>query len=160
MVLTAETIDLEVSEVTRKRAPVIVIGTCVSNGIDLPTKGNIYAFSVIPVVPVPGHPETGMKMKLLAKETVKGAVTSVSTIGKEGFFLTANGQKCFVRGLKEDGTIMPVAFMDVQTHVSASKALPGTGLCLVADATKGLWFVGYTVRWPKYFLKITGNDSE
>ena len=50
-----------------------------------------------------------------------------------------------VRGLKEDGTLLPVAFMDMQCYVSVAKELPETGLCLMCDAVKGVWFTGYTV---------------
>lgn len=50
-----------------------------------------------------------------------------------------------VRGLKEDGTLLPVAFMDMQCYVSVAKELPGTGMCLMADAVKGVWFTGYMV---------------
>lgn len=72
-------------------------------------------------------------------------MTAVCGIGREGFLLAAQGQKCMVRGLKEDGTLLPVAFMDMQCYVSVLKELPGTGLCLMGDAVKGLWFTGYTV---------------
>lgn len=97
-------------------------------------------------MPEPDHPETGRALKLIAKEEVKGAVTALSGIGTQGFLLVAQGQKCMVRGLKEDGTLLPVAFMDMQCYVSVAKELPETGLCLMADAVKGVWFTGYMVR--------------
>lgn len=50
-----------------------------------------------------------------------------------------------VRGLKEDGTLLPVAFMDMQCYTSVVKELKGTGLCLMGDAVKGVWLVGYYV---------------
>ena len=50
-----------------------------------------------------------------------------------------------VRGLKEDGTLLPVAFMDMQCFVSVVRELEGTGLCLMGDAVKGVWFAGYMV---------------
>ena len=55
-----------------------------------------------------------------------------------------------VRGLKEDGTLLPVAFMDMRCYVSVAKELPETGLCLMGDVVKGVWFTGYTVCF--YFL--------
>lgn len=51
-----------------------------------------------------------------------------------------------VRGLKEDGSLLPVAFLDMQCYVSVVRELEGTGLCLMGDAVKGVWFCGYTVR--------------
>ena len=96
-------------------------------------------------MPDPDHPETGRAFKRIAKEEVKGAVTALSCIGTQGFLLVAQGQKCMVRGLKEDGTLLPVAFMDMQCYVSVAKELPGTGMCLMGDAVKGVWFSGYMV---------------
>ena len=118
-------------------------------------KGRVYIFDIIEVVPEPDHPETHLKLKLVAKEEVKGAVTAVTEIGSEGFLLVAQGQKCMVRGLKEDGTLLPVAFIDTQCYVSVTKELKGTGLCILADVVKGVWFAGYTVRrtiLPGFFM--------
>ena len=58
----------------------------------------------------------------------------------------AQVQKCIVRGLKEDGSLLPVAFMDMSCYVSVAKELKGTGMCLLGDAVKGIWFAGYSVR--------------
>jgi cleavage and polyadenylation specificity factor subunit 1 len=100
---------------------------------------------VVDVVPEPGVPETDLKLKLVAKEEVKGAVTALSQIGSQGFLLAAQGQKCMVRGLKEDLSILPVAFMDMRYYVNVAKELKGTGLCILGDAISGLWFTGYSV---------------
>lgn len=120
------------------------VGTAVIQGEDLPARGCIYIFEIITVVPEQGHPETDRKLKLIAKEEVKGAVTTLSEIGTQGFLLVAQGQKCMVRGLKEDGSLLPVAFMDMQCYVSVARELKGTGLCVMGDAVKGVWFTGYS----------------
>ena len=145
IVLCLKVLQLEVSEVTRARRDVVCVGTAIARGEDLLTQGCIYVFDVTKVVPEPGRPETGRRLKLLAKVTDRGAVTAVSAVGNEGFLLVAHGQKCHVRGLKEDGTLLPVAFMDTQSYVSVAKELRGTNLVMLGDAIKGLWFVGYTV---------------
>ena len=116
------------------------VGTALLRGPDLPSLGNVFIFAVIAVVPEPDRPETGRALKLIAKEEVKGAVTSLSGIGSQGFLLVAQGQKCMVRGLKEDGSLLPVAFLDMQCYVSVVRELEGTGLCLMGDAVKGVWF--------------------
>ena len=144
-VLCVETINLVVSEVTLERRPLICIGTCIARGEDINTMGCVYIFDVIDVVPWPGKPETGKKLKLLSKIREKGAVTALSKIGTEGFVLVAQGQKCLVRGLKEDNTLLPVAFIDIQCHTNIAKELNGTGLCVLGDAIKGAWLVGYMV---------------
>jgi cleavage and polyadenylation specificity factor subunit 1 len=70
----------------------------------------------------------------------------------------AQGQKSMVRGLKEDGTLLPVAFMDMQCYVTTLKSLPNTGMLLMGDAYKGVWFTGYTVRLKpllSYIMTLT-----
>lgn len=143
--MSIKTMNLEISENTHERRSLVVVGTAVIRGEDLPAQGRIYVFNVIPVVPEPEHPETGHSLKLIAKEEIKGAVTALTEIGTQGFLLAAQGQKCMVRGLKEDGTLLPVAFMDMQCYTSVAKELKGTGLCLLGDAVKGVWFAGYYV---------------
>ena len=152
-VLCIATVSLETSEITHERGEMVCVGTTLLRGEDLPSMGRIYVFAVIDVVPEPDHPETGKALKLIAKEEVRGAVTSLSGVGTEGFLMVAMGQKVMVRGLKEDGTLLPVAFMDVQCYVSVVRELgpvtpqssEGSGLCLIGDAVKGVWLAGYMV---------------
>lgn len=151
-VTAVRNVNMEVSENTHERKDLIVVGTAISKGEDIPARGCIYVFDVVEVVPEPGQPETGRKLKLVGKETVKGAVTALSGIGGQGFVLVAQGQKCMVRGLKEDGSLLPVAFMDMQCYVNIAKELKGTGMCILGDAVKGLWFAGYSVgKTPAQF---------
>lgn len=124
----------------------IVVGTAIVQGEDIPSRGCVHVFEIINVVPDPDHPERNRKLKPFAQELVKGSVTGVSAIGGQGFLVVAQGAKCMVRGLKEDGSLLPVAFMDMQCHVSVVKELKGTGLCVMADALKGVWLAGYSVR--------------
>ncbi|CAF9940116.1 MAG: mRNA cleavage and polyadenylation factor subunit, partial [Alectoria fallacina] len=156
VVTCIQTLSLEVSEHTHQRQNLVCIGTALLRGPDLPSLGHIYIFAVIAVVPEPDRPETGRALKLVAREEVKGAVTSLSGIGTQGFLLVAQGQKCMVRGLKEDGSLLPVAFLDMQCHVSVVRELPGTGLCLMGDAVKGVWFCGYTEE--PYQLRLFGKS--
>lgn len=145
-VMAVKNINLEVSENTHERKDMIVVGTAFTRGEDTPSRGCVYVFEIIEVVPDPEKPETDRKLKLIGKETVKGAVTALSGIGGQGFLIVAQGQKCMVRGLKEDGSLLPVAFMDMQCYVNVAKELKGTGMCILGDAVKGLWFAGYSVR--------------
>ena len=147
VVLCIKTLNLEVSETTHQRKELIAVGTSIVHGEDLATKGNIRIFEVINVVPDPERPETNKRLKLIVKDELKGAVSAVSELGTQGFLIMAQGQKCMVRGLKEDGTLLPVAFMDMQCYVTNLKNLPNTGMLLMGDAFKGVWFTGYTVSW-------------
>ncbi|KAK4691022.1 cleavage and polyadenylation specificity factor subunit 1, partial [Lecanoromycetidae sp. Uapishka_2] len=156
VVTTIKTLSLEVSEHTHTRETLVCVGTALIRGEDLPSAGKIYCFAVIDVVPEPDRPETGHALKLIAKEDVKAAVTALSSVGTQGFLLVAQGQKCMVRGLKEDGSILPVAFMDMQCYVSVVKELPGTGMCLMGDAVKGIWLTGYMEE--PYSLRVFGKS--
>lgn len=157
-ILCTKTMNLEVSEVTNERKQLIAVGTAISRGEDQPTRGRIYVFDVVTVVPEPDRPETDKKLKLVAKEEIpRGGITAISEIGTQGFMLVAQGQKCMVRGLKEDGTLLPVAFMDMNTFVTEAKELRGSGLCVMADAVKGVWFTGYTEE--PYRMMLFGKSA-
>jgi len=153
VVLSIKTLNLEVSETTHQRKDLIAVGTSIIHGEDLATKGCIRIFEVITVVPQPDRPETNKRLKLIVKDEVKGAVSAISELGTQGFLIMAQGQKCMVRGLKEDGTLLPVAFMDMQCYVSDLKNLPGTGMLAMGDAYRGVWFTGYTVSTITHSFK-------
>ena len=151
-------LHLEISEETRERRMLITVGSAISRGEDLPTKGRIQVLDVVSVIPEPGHPETNRRLKPVAKEDIpRGGVTALSEIGTQGLMLVAQGQKSMVRGLKEDGTLLPVAFLDMNCHVASARALPRTGLCLLSDAFKGVWFAGYTEE--PYTFKVLGKSG-
>jgi cleavage and polyadenylation specificity factor subunit 1 len=157
-VMCVETLHLEISESTNERKHLIAIGTAMSRGEDLPVKGRVLVYDIVAVIPEPGRPETDKKLKLIAKEDIpRGAVTALSEIGTQGLMLVAQGQKCMVRGLKEDGSLLPVAFMDMSCYVTAVRELRETGLCLMADAVKGVWFTGYTEE--PYKMILFGKSS-
>ncbi|MCJ1405837.1 mRNA cleavage and polyadenylation factor subunit [Xylographa trunciseda] len=158
VVMCIKTMSLEISENTHVRRSLVVVGTSFVLGEDLSAKGRIYVFDIIEVVPDPELPETSRKLKLIAKEEVKGAVTSLSEVGNEGFLLVAQGQKCMVRGLKEDGTLLPVAFIDAQCYVTVAKELKGSGLCIIADAVKGVWLTGYME--DPYQLRLFSKSAQ
>lgn len=160
IIMVIETLNLEVSETTNERRPLVVVGTAVSQGEDLPIQGRIYVYEIVSVVPEPDKPETNKRLKMLAKEEIpRGAVTAISEIGTQGFMLVAQGQKCMVRGLKEDGTLLPVAFMDMNCYVTSIKELGGTGMCVMGDAVKGVWFAGYTEEPYRMLLFGKGATS-
>lgn len=157
-ILCVESLNLEVSESTNERRQLIGVGTARTKGEDLPTRGHVHVYDVADVIPEPGRPETSKKLKLVAKEDIpRGAVTALSEVGTQGLMLVAQGQKCMVRGLKEDGTLLPVAFMDMNCYVTSVKELRGTGLCLMADAFKGVWFTGYTEE--PYRMIVFGKST-
>ncbi|KAF2674469.1 protein CFT1 [Microthyrium microscopicum] len=150
--LTMTVANLETSEKTHERRSFVAVGSLVATGEDQAAAGRIHILDVVKVVPEPNRPETGFKLQSWAKEDVKGAATSIAQIGPQGFLLVAQGQKCLVRGLIEEQKLLPVAFMDIQCYVTTSKVLKGTGLFLLGDIAKGLWFSGYTEEPYKMIL--------
>ena len=149
-ILCMETVNLEISEITHERKTLLAVGTAIVKGEDLAASGSVYIFDVIDVVPEPGHPETGKMLKRISRENIKGAVTAMCEISSHGFLLVAQGQKCMARGLKEDNSLLPVAFMDMQCYVSVLKNLNGTAMALMGDIIKGLWFSGFGVSLPSH----------
>ena len=148
IVTALKTVSLEVSEKTPERKTLVAVGTSTVRGEDLPATGSVYILEIIPVVPEPERPETNRKFKVVAKSEVRGAVTALCGLGSHGLLLQAEGQKCMMRGLRDDGAFLPVAFIDMHCYVNVLKNLPGTGMCLMGDALKGVWFVGYEVSQP------------
>lgn len=155
LVTALKVMPLEVSENTHEHQLRIVVATSAQRGEDMPAKGAVTVFDIIDVVPEPGVPESDMKLHVVAREETRGAVTALASF-PGGFIGTAQGQKIMIRGLKEDGSCLPVAFLDAQCHTSTIKTLGGTGMWLAGDAWKGLWFGGFTEE--PYKLSVLGKS--
>ena len=142
LVTGLKVMPLEVSEHTHARKPMVVVSTASQRGEDMPAKGAVTVFDIIDVVPDPELPESGIKLEVAAREDTKGHVTALEAF-PGGLIGTAQGLKIMIRGLKEDGSCLPVAFMDGLCQFTELKALGRTGLWLAGDAWKGLWFGGF-----------------
>lgn len=154
-ITSLKVMPLEVSEQTHEQRAMIAVGTAVQRGEDMPAKGAINIFDVLDVVPEPDRLESGYKLHLLSREETRGAVTAVESF-PGGFVGTGQGQKIMIRGLKEDGSCLPVAFLDAQCYTTQLKTLARSGMFLAADAWKGLWFGGFTEE--PYKLSILGKS--
>lgn len=154
-VTSLKIMPLEVSEFTHEQKEMVVVGTSAQRGEDMPAKGAINVFEVLDVVPEPDIPESGYKLHLTSREDTKGAVTTVGSFSG-GFVGTGQGQKLMIRGLKEDGSCLPVAFLDAQCLTISLKTLGSSGMWLAADAWKGLWFGGFTQE--PYKLTVLGKS--
>jgi len=154
-VTSLKVMPLEVSEHTHEQRPLLVVGTAIMRGEDMPAKGALTVFKIIDVVPEPERPETNIKLHVFSREETKGAVTTVEPF-PGGLIGTAQGQKMMIRGLKEDGSCLPVAFLDAQCHMTQLKALGQSGMWLAGDAWKGLWFGGFTEE--PYRLSVLGKS--
>ncbi|KAK3675759.1 mRNA cleavage and polyadenylation factor subunit [Recurvomyces mirabilis] len=150
-------LPIEISERTHEQRSLIVATTASIRGQDTPALGAVTVFDLIDVVPDPDIEESGVQMHLLSREETKGAVTALEGLGG-GFIGTAQGMKLMVRGLKEDGSCLPVAFLDAQqSFVTTLKCLGSSGLWLAGDAKKGVWIGGWTQE--PYRLSILGRGG-
>lgn len=154
-VTSLKVMQLEVSEHTHEQKFMVVVGTTFQRGEDAPAKGAVTIFDIIDVVPEPDRPETGIRLHVQAREETKGAITALEPF-PGGLVGTAQGQKIMVRGLKEDGTCLPVAFLDAQTYTSNLKTLGTSGMWFAADAWKGLWLGAFTEE--PYRLSVLGKS--
>ncbi|KAF2217786.1 hypothetical protein CERZMDRAFT_63912 [Cercospora zeae-maydis SCOH1-5] len=149
---------LEISENSHEQKPLVVVSTAAQRGEDMPAKGVVTVYDIIDVVPEPDVAESGFKLHQLAREQSRGAITALAGPLPGGFIGTAQGLKLMVRGLKEDGTCLPVAFLDAQSHTHTLKVLPGRGMWLAGDVWKGLWFGGFTEE--PYKLTVMGKSPK
>ncbi|KAF2858764.1 hypothetical protein K470DRAFT_259479 [Piedraia hortae CBS 480.64] len=145
---------LEVSELTRKQRPMLVIGSVAIRGEDMPAKGAVTVIEIVDVVPHPDQPESGMRMRIVCHEITRGAITSLEP-WPGGLICTGQGLRLMIRGLREDGTCLPVAFLDAQCFTTQFKSLPENKLWLAGDALQGLWFGCWTEE--PYRLNLLGK---
>ncbi|QIW95825.1 hypothetical protein AMS68_001343 [Peltaster fructicola] len=151
-----EIMPLDTSEHTHEVKQLVSVGTALLRGEDMPTKGALVLLELQPVIPEPDDDETGVKLHVLSREHVKGAVTTTAPfIG--GLIGVSQGQKIMVRGMKEDGSCLPVAFLDCQCQLNTLKTLWRTGLWLAGDSWKGLWMGGFTE--DPYKLTFLGKSQ-
>jgi cleavage and polyadenylation specificity factor subunit 1 len=145
----------EISENTHEQKLMVIVGSAALRGEDMPARGTVTVLDIIDVVPDPDRAESGVKFHVFSVEDTKGAITAVESF-PGGLIGTAQGQKVMVRGLKDDGSCLPVAFLDAQCHATTLKTLPGRGLWLLGDAWKGLWFGGFTEE--PYKITVLGKS--
>ena len=154
-VTSLKVMDLEISEHTHEQKPMIVVGTAAQRGEDMSAKGAVNVFEILEVVPEPDRPESQYKLHLLSRDETRGAVTVVESF-PGGLIGTGQGQKIMIRGLKEDGSCLPVAFLDAQCYTTQLRTFARSGLFLAGDAAKGLWFGGFTEE--PYKLSVLGKS--
>lgn len=142
-ITSLKVMSLEVSEHTHEQRDMVVAGTTFMRGEDSPAKGAVTVFDIIDVVPDPDKAESGIKLQVVAREETKGAITALTGF-QGGLIGTAQGQKIMIRGLKEDGSCLPVAFLDAQAYTTELKTFGHSDLWLAGDACKGVWLGGFT----------------
>lgn len=137
--LSVESVNLSISDRGSQSREVVAVGTTILRGEDLAARGALYLFDVIEIVPEKERPETNRRLKKLVEDRVRGAFTAICEVS--GQLLAVQGQKLLVQAMQEDFTLVPVAFLDMQTYVVQAKAL--NSMLLLGDATRSVQFVGF-----------------
>ncbi|XP_058806106.1 cleavage and polyadenylation specificity factor subunit 1 isoform X2 [Phymastichus coffea] len=129
----------------------IVIGTNYNYGEDITSRGRIFIFDIIEVVPEPGQPLTKNRFKQIYAKEQKGPVSAITQVS--GFLVSAIGQKIYIWQLK-DNDLVGVAFIDTQIYVCQMLSIKS--LILVADVFKSVSLLRFQ---PEYkTLSLVSRD--
>ncbi|KAJ1719126.1 mRNA cleavage and polyadenylation factor subunit, partial [Coemansia erecta] len=144
---------LESTQSASGRRAVVCVGTAFVLGEDVATRGAVYVFDVVDIVPLPGRPQTNRRLKLLCREEVGGAVTALAEL--RGNLVMTVGSKVFVRSLQRAEQLVSVAFLDCQSCVRALAGL--NAFLLVADLARGLWLAAFQEEGPTR-VEVLGRE--
>ncbi|KAJ2841486.1 mRNA cleavage and polyadenylation factor subunit, partial [Coemansia erecta] len=71
-IVEMRTLVLESSQAVSGSKPFLCVATGFVLGEDVSSRGRVYIFDIIDVIPLPGRPQTNRKLKLLLKEEMRG----------------------------------------------------------------------------------------
>ncbi|CCF58286.1 hypothetical protein KAFR_0E01320 [Kazachstania africana CBS 2517] len=146
---------IQIDSRTKRKREYIVAGFSAVGTEDLPPSGSFHLYDITAVVPEPGKPDTNYKFERFFKEEVRGSVTSVCEIS--GRFAISQSQKIMVRDAQEDGSVVPVAFLDIPIFVTDMKSFGN--LMIISDAMHGFQFVGFDAE-PYRMIQLGKSVSK
>ncbi|KAJ2313163.1 hypothetical protein IWW52_004642, partial [Coemansia sp. RSA 2704] len=152
-VAAMHTLELESAQSEGGRRALLCVGTGFVLGEDVMSRGRVYVFDIVHVVPQPGRPQTNRKLKLLYTEEIHGAVSALGEL--RGNLVMSEGSRVYVRSFNGD-TLTSFAFLDGGAWVRAAVGL--RNFLLVADISSGLSFVGFQEENPAR-LHVLGRDA-
>ncbi|KAJ2553006.1 mRNA cleavage and polyadenylation factor subunit [Coemansia sp. RSA 1933] len=152
-VVEMRTLVLESSQAVSGTKPFLCVATGFVLGEDVSSRGRVYIFDVIDVIPLPGRPQTNRKLKLLLKEEMRGTVNALGEL--RGNLVISVGSKIFVRAFSNNDSLISIAFMDCQSWV---KSLTGfKNYLLIGDLINSIWFAGFQEDGPTK-VQVIGRD--
>ncbi|XP_014260039.1 cleavage and polyadenylation specificity factor subunit 1 [Cimex lectularius] len=129
----------------------ISVGTNYNYSEDITSRGRIWLFDIIDVVPEPGQPLTKNRIKMVYNKDQKGPITAITHV--LGFLVSAVGQKIYIWQLK-DNDLVGVAFIDTQVYIH--QILSIKSLILVADIYKSITLLRFQEEYRT--LSLVSRD--
>ncbi|BGP09960.1 mRNA cleavage and polyadenylation factor subunit [Rhodotorula toruloides] len=130
----------------------IAVGTAIHRAEDLATRGGIYVFEVVQIIPHPATPHLDHQLRLLFFEDAKAAVNNVCDLN--GYLFLSMGQKLYARAFEQDEFLLAVGFLDVGVHVTSLTALKN--FLLIGDEQQSISLVAF--QEDPYKLVMLGRD--
>ncbi|OMH83664.1 Protein CFT1 [Zancudomyces culisetae] len=125
-ITSIKTMYLESQQTDSQVKEFVVIGTTLVNGEDLASKGYIYIFDIVDIVPQIDKPYINKKLKLLTREEMRGGVSCLAELNNL-LVVVVGGNKMYLRSYNDtQGYLTSVAFMDLVgcgycSHISTIK---------------------------------------
>lgn len=133
------TMNIQLDTHTKKSREYVVFGVSQVGTEDLPASGSFYIYDIVPKAPEPGSTDMTSKFEKFFSEEVRGAVTTVCELS--GRFAISQNHKIMVRDAQEDGSVVPVAFLDTPIYITDSKSFGN--FFIVGDSMQGFQFIGF-----------------
>ncbi|KAJ2704678.1 mRNA cleavage and polyadenylation factor subunit, partial [Coemansia spiralis] len=145
-------LQLDSAQVPGGSRTMLCVGTGFVLGEDVLSRGRIYVFDIVDVVPLPGRPQTSRRLKLRYQEDVHGAISALCEL--RGSLVMSVGSKIFVRSF--NGTeLVSFAFLDCQNWV---RSLCGVrNFLVIGDLISSVWLAGFQEESPTQ-LQVLGRD--
>ncbi|KAJ2212161.1 mRNA cleavage and polyadenylation factor subunit [Coemansia sp. RSA 487] len=152
-IVEMRTLVLESSQALSGSKPFLCVATGFVLGEDVSSRGRVYIFDIIDVIPLPGRPQTNRKLKLLLKEEMRGTISALGEL--RGNLVISVGSKIFVRSFSNNDSLISIAFMDCQSWV---RSLTGfKNYLLIGDLINSIWFAGFQEDGPTK-VQVIGRD--